>query len=51
MSINIGVTDSLIVVDDMLAVELFGRWVGRKGKSSTDYVRVGRTCQGGAVRL
>lgn len=51
MSINIGVTDSLIVVAYMLAVVLFGIWVGRKGKSSTDYFLGGRSLPWGAVLL
>lgn len=51
MSINIGAIDSLIVVAYMLAVVLFGIWIGRKGKSTTDYFLGGRTMPWGAVLL
>lgn len=51
MTINIGTTDALIVVAYMMAVVLFGIWIGRKGKTSTDYFLGGRTLPWGAVLL
>ena len=51
MTINIGVTDSIILVSYMLAVLLFGIWIGRGGKSSADYFLGDRSLPWGALLL
>ena len=51
LSINISVIDSLIVVAYMLAVVLFGLWLGRKRQSSADYFLGGRSLPWGALLL
>ncbi len=51
MNINIGVIDSTIVVIYMLAVLLFGIWIGRKRQSSADYFLGDRSLPWGAVLL
>ena len=51
MTINIGATDSIILVSYMLAVLLFGIWIGRGGKSSADYFLGDRSLPWGALLL
>ncbi len=51
MSINIGAVDSIILLSYMLAVLLFGVWVGRGGKSSADYFLGDRSLPWGALLL
>lgn len=51
MTINIGVIDSAIVVFYMLAVLLFGIWIGRRRQSVADYFLGDRSLPWGAVLL
>ena len=51
MTINIGAIDSTIVILYMLAVLLFGIWIGRKRQSSADYFLGDRSLPWGAVLL
>ena len=51
MSINIGAIDSTIVIFYMLAVLLFGIWIGRNKRSSSDYFLGNRSLPWGAVLL
>ena len=51
MNINIGTIDATIVVFYMLAVLLFGIWIGRKRQSSADYFLGDRSLPWGAVLL
>ena len=51
MTINIGTIDSAIVVFYMLAVLLFGIWIGRKRQSAADYFLGDRSLPWGAVLL
>ena len=51
MSINIGAIDSTIVICYMLAVLMFGIWVGRNKTSSSDYFLGDRSLPWGAVLL
>jgi solute:Na+ symporter, SSS family len=51
MNINVGMTDSLIVVIYMLIVLLFGLWVGRGRQSSSDYFLGNRSLPWGALLL
>jgi SSS family transporter len=51
LSINIGALDAAIVVAYMLGVLLFGIWVGRGGRSSSDYFLGDRSLPWGALLL
>jgi SSS family solute:Na+ symporter len=51
MNINIGAVDSTIVICYMLAVLMFGIWVGRNKTSSSDYFLGDRSLPWGAVLL
>jgi len=51
MNINIGAIDSAIVIFYMLAVLMFGIWIGRNRKTSSDYFLGDRSLPWGAVLL
>ena len=51
MNINISAVDSTIVIFYMLAVLMFGIWVGRNRKTSSDYFLGDRSLPWGAVLL
>jgi len=51
MNINIGTVDSTIVIFYMLAVLMFGIWIGRNKRSSSDYFLGDRSLPWGAVLL
>jgi len=51
MNINISAVDAAIVIFYMLAVLMFGIWIGRNRKTSSDYFLGDRSLPWGAVLL
>jgi len=51
LTINVGALDAVIVIAYMLAVLLFGIWIGRGGRSSADYFLGDRSLPWGALLL